>query len=406
MADVDPIERRPDDEVALRVTDLRKTFRIHRERANSLKQLLVGGGRNRYEEFVAVDGVSFDVPTGQALGIIGHNGSGKSTLLKCMARILTPNGGSVTYDKRMAGLLELGAGFHADLSGRDNVFLNAAILGMPRKEIARRFDEIVEFSGLGDFVESQVKTYSSGMYLRLAFSVAIHVDPELLLIDEILAVGDVAFQRKCMDRFVQFRAEGRTLIIVTHDTSSVRHFCDRAIWMDHGSIVEDGKPAPVIDRYTESMLAGTIDAETGGVRRGDGPVRVRSIEMTTTHGGPVRTGDDVTVRLHWHADEPVKRPVFIVKLASNVGVEVTAPANTDAGVVLDEARGEGVAEVRFPRFDLMPGSYVVHTEVTGPGRTLVYDHLQDALSFEVSAGSSSETNGLVTLRPTWTFPRP
>lgn len=166
----------PAPDIALSVNDVHKTFRIYREKSSSLKQYLIGG-RNRYEEFTALDGVSFDVPTGQALGIIGHNGSGKSTLLKCMARILRPNRGSITYDKRMAGLLELGAGFHPDLSGRDNVFLNAAILGMPRREIARRFDDIVEFSGLGDFVESQVKTYSSGMYLRLAFSVAIHVDP-------------------------------------------------------------------------------------------------------------------------------------------------------------------------------------------------------------------------------------
>ncbi|MEL6893703.1 MAG: ABC transporter ATP-binding protein, partial [Actinomycetota bacterium] len=385
--------------------DVHKTFRIHKERASSLKQLLVGGGRNRYDEFVALDGVSFEVPTGQALGIIGHNGSGKSTLLKCMARILTPNSGSIDYSKRMAGLLELGAGFHPDLSGRDNVFLNAAILGMPRKEIANRFDEIVEFSGLGDFVESQVKTYSSGMYLRLAFSVAIHVDPELLLIDEILAVGDVAFQRKCMDRFVQFRDEGRTLIIVTHDTGSVRHFCDRAIWMDHGTIVEDGDPAPVIDRYTESMLAGTIDSATGGIRRGDGPVRVTDVEIAAAHGGPVRTGDDVTVRLRWQSDEAVRRPVFVVKIASSVGVEVTAPANTDGGTVIDEASGSGTVDVHFPRFDLLPGSYVLHTEVTGPGRTIVYDHLQDAAQFEVSAGSSSETKGLVTLRPGWSFQR-
>lgn len=394
----------PSTDIAMSVNDVRKTFRIYREKSSSLKQLIIGG-RNRYEEFTALDGVSFDVPTGQALGILGHNGSGKSTLLKCMARILRPNSGTITYDKRMAGLLELGAGFHPDLSGRDNVFLNAAILGMPRREIARRFDEIVEFSGLGDFVESQVKTYSSGMYLRLAFSVAIHVDPELLLIDEILAVGDVAFQRKCMERFVEFRKEGRTLIIVTHDTGSVRHFCDRAIWMDHGNIVEDGDPAPVIDRYTESMLAGTLDAETGGVRRGDGPIRVTSIEVVTADGGTVHTGDDVTVRLRWHTDEPVRQPVFIVKLATDVGVEVTAPANADAGVVLDAAKGEGVTEVRFPRFDLLPGTYVVHTEVTGPGRTLVYDHLQDAHRFEVSAGSSQETDGLVTLRPTWTFRR-
>ena len=188
--------------IALRVDSVSKTFKVHQERASSLKQYIATGGRNRYEEFHALRNVSLDVSVGEAVGIIGHNGSGKSTLLKCMAKILVPNEGEIIINKRMAALLELGAGFHPELSGRDNVFLNAAILGMARREIELRFDEIVAFSGLEQFIDAPVKTYSSGMYVRLAFAVAINVDPELLLIDEILAVGDVTFQQKCMEKFV------------------------------------------------------------------------------------------------------------------------------------------------------------------------------------------------------------
>jgi ABC-type polysaccharide/polyol phosphate transport system ATPase subunit len=202
-------------ELALRVANVTKTFRLHHEKANSLKQLVAAKGRNRYDEFVALRDVSFDVYEGEVFGVIGENGSGKSTMLKCMAGILQPNAGSVTVRKRMSALLELGAGFHPELSGRENVYLNAAILGMGRRSIAARFDDIVEFSGLENFIDSPVKTYSTGMYVRLAFAVAINVDPQLLIIDEILAVGDVAFQQKCMEKFVDFRNEGRTIVLVT-----------------------------------------------------------------------------------------------------------------------------------------------------------------------------------------------
>jgi ABC-2 type transport system ATP-binding protein len=234
--------------VALNVRDVTKTFRVHHERVNSLKQLVAGRSRNKYEDFYALRDVSFEVRDGEAFGVIGENGSGKSTLLKCMAGILRPNSGHVDSNRRMSALLELGAGFHPDLTGRENVFLNAAILGMGRKEIANRFDEIVDFSGLEQFIDAPVKTYSSGMYVRLAFAVAINVDPELLLIDEILAVGDVTFQQRCMEKFVEFREQGRTLVLVTHDLGSVRDFCDRAVWLDHGRVSGEGDPASQIGR--------------------------------------------------------------------------------------------------------------------------------------------------------------
>lgn len=392
-----------DSDLALSVRDVSKTFRVHSEKASSLKQLIATGARNRYEDFYALRNVSFDVPAGSTLGIIGHNGSGKSTLLKCMAKILTPNEGEIVVNKRMAALLELGAGFHPELSGRDNVFLNASILGMARREIEGRLDEIVGFAGLGEFIDSPVKTYSSGMYIRLAFAVAINVDPELLLIDEILAVGDASFQQKCMEKFVQFREDGRTLVLVSHDTGSVRHFCDRAIWLDHGEIRADGKPEEVIDDYNEAMLGGHENSEGGGIRRGEGPVRISKVEMLVDGvvTDRVRTGDDVVFRMHYESTRAVYAPVFAITLASLAGPIITAPSSRDADEVPAALGGSGTVDITIRDLPLLPGPYVVHSEVTRFGRATYFDHVQNAASFDVVRGTSAEVEGLVTLDPAW-----
>jgi len=391
---------------ALTVDNVTKTFRVHHERASSLKQFIAAGGRNNYEEFTALRNISFSVDAGEAVGIIGHNGSGKSTLLKCMAQILTPNEGHIDIQRRMAALLELGAGFHQELSGRDNVFLNASILGMNRKEIAARLDEIVDFSGLHDFIDTPVKTYSSGMYVRLAFAVAINVDPELLLIDEILAVGDVTFQQKCMEKFVDFRTQGRTLVLVTHDGNTVREFCDRAIWLDHGVIRRDGDPADVVDEYTETMLGAEVSEGAEGSRRGDGQIKVIGTELLVGDVPVDRfcNGDDVTVRLHYEAQASVQRPVFSVTIASLAGAVITEPSTRDVGMVPDTLVGSGYVDVRFDSIPLVASRYVLHTEITGWGRQHVFDHVQNAKTFDVIAGETEEVHGLVTLRPTWSPP--
>jgi ABC-2 type transport system ATP-binding protein len=392
--------------MALSVRGVSKSFRVHHERANSLKQFIAAGGRNRYDEFFALRDVSFEVADGEAFGVIGHNGSGKSTLLKCMAKILRPTSGTIDVHRRMSALLELGAGFHPDLSGRDNVFLNAAILGMPRREIAGRFDEIVEFSGLEEFIDNPVKTYSSGMYVRLAFAVAINVDPQLMLIDEILAVGDVTFQQRCMQKFVEFREQGKTLVLVTHDLRSVRNFCDRAIWLEHGVVTGEGDPAELVDRYTESMLEARREGtELESTRRGSGEIVVEHAELVvdgrvTTM---VRTGDDVTLRMHVTASERVENPVFAVRIGRMGAAIVTAPCTRDVGEVPATLEGTATVEVRLPSIALLPGPHVVHTEVTGFGRQHVFDHVQNAVQFDVLAGESRETDGLVTMHPAWSI---
>ena len=212
------------------VENVSKKYRLYRERNNSLKIAIMRGGRAKVDMFWALQDVSFEVYEGSTTGLIGENGSGKSTMLKCLARILRPDTGSVSVTGKMSALLELGAGFHPELSGRENVFLNGAILGLKQKELAAKFDDIVDFAGIGQYIDEPVKNYSSGMYVRLGFSVAINVEPDILLVDEVLAVGDEAFQRKCLERFADLKNSGKTVIIVSLSIGSVINMCDHVIW--------------------------------------------------------------------------------------------------------------------------------------------------------------------------------
>lgn len=238
---------------AVEVRNVSKLFRLHHERNQSLKSAIMRGRISRYEEFTAVNNVSFDVKAGSTFGLIGSNGSGKSTLLKCLARIYSPNKGSITYNGRMAALLEVGSGFHHELSGKENIYLNGSILGMSKKEIDRKYDEIVDFSGVEKFIDQPIKNYSSGMYVRLGFSVAISVEPDILVADEVLAVGDEAFQRKCLDKFMDFKKSGRTVILVSHSMESIKDMCDQAAWLEKGNLQVVGNSKDVVSQYLKSL---------------------------------------------------------------------------------------------------------------------------------------------------------
>ena len=238
---------------AVVVDNVSLKYRLFKERNDSLKTALLRGRRSVHEDFLALDQVSFSVPVGSTFGLIGRNGAGKSTLLKCLAKILYPDGGSITANGRVASLLEVGSGFHPELTGRENIFLNGSILGMSRKELTQKFDEIVEFSGVGKFIDQPVKNYSSGMYVRLGFSIAINVDPDILVVDEILSVGDAAFKLKCAKKFVDFKEAGKTVIMVTHSMGSLRDMCDQAAWLDNGRLVEVGTAQNVIASYRKSV---------------------------------------------------------------------------------------------------------------------------------------------------------
>jgi lipopolysaccharide transport system ATP-binding protein len=243
-------------EIAVRVDHVSKKFRLYHERNQSLKSAIMRGRLSVHEDFWALKDVSFEVPTGSTFGLIGSNGSGKSTLLKCLAKIYYPEAGTISAQGRIAALLEVGSGFHPELSGRENVFLNGSILGMSKKEITRKFDEIVDFSGVEQFIDQPVKNYSSGMYVRLGFAVAINVDPDVLIVDEVLSVGDADFQEKCSQKFADFKRDGKTVILVSHSMGSVQEMCDHAAWLSHGELVQMGEAEPTIKAYLDSLHSG------------------------------------------------------------------------------------------------------------------------------------------------------
>src|SRR5439155_3256927 len=257
---------------AVRFDSVSKRFTIHHERARSFQDLLVHGLRrgDSSEEFWALREISFAAEPGAAIGIVGTNGSGKSTLLKLATRILRPTSGKVTVSGRVSALLELGAGFHPELSGRDNVFLNASILGMQRREVAARFDAIVRFAELERLIDVPVKHYSSGQHARLGFAVAVHVDPDVLLIDEVLSVGDETFQERCLEAIYRFRRAGKTILFVSHDLASVRSLCTEAIWLDQGRVRAHGEPGTVVaDYFAAAHAGGATDGEEGAYDAGD-----------------------------------------------------------------------------------------------------------------------------------------
>jgi lipopolysaccharide transport system ATP-binding protein len=240
---------------AILVQGMSKRFRLYRRRHQSIKEILVRRSLGDWEDLWAVRGLTFEVPRGQFLGVIGHNGSGKSTLLKLLSQILTPDEGTLEITGRVSSLLELGAGFQAEYTGRENVYLYGSLLGLRRRDIVREYESILEFSELEHFIDYPVKNYSSGMYTRLGFSVAVHLEPDILLIDEVLAVGDASFQQKCYEHLNRLRARGCTIILVSHDLTSVGKFCERGIWLDHGRLVADGDADSTIQAY--------LDATTG-----------------------------------------------------------------------------------------------------------------------------------------------
>ena len=238
---------------AVRVNHVSKRFRLYHERNQTLKSAILRGKTSKHEDFWALKDIAFDVVQGHTHGLIGSNGSGKSTLLKCLAKIYWPTSGSIEYRGRMASLLEVGSGFHLELSGRENIYLNGSILGMSKKEIDSKFDEIVDFSGVERFLDQPVKNYSSGMYVRLGFSIAINVDPDILVVDEVLSVGDEEFQRKSFRKFSEFKTRGKTVILVTHSLSVVEELCDTVTWINDGEMMATGDAGVVVERYRSSI---------------------------------------------------------------------------------------------------------------------------------------------------------
>lgn len=372
----------------VRIDDVSKRFVIRKD--NSLKERLVTLGRlgrRHREEFWALRGVSANIEAGHTVALIGHNGSGKSTLLKVIGGIIDSTAGTVQRRGRIAALLELGAGFHPDLTGRENVFLNASILGLSREQTEDRFDEILAFSGIGEFIDTQVKFYSSGMYVRLAFAVAVHTDPDLLLVDEVLAVGDEAFQRKCLDKIRSFQEEGRTIILVTHSLSQVIELCDRAILLDHGRVEFDGEPRSAVARFRdllEDQRQSDLDASTEPSQP-VGKVLSASVKAVgRAVGDPVQPGDDLEVTMTVRYEGEIKDWVGAVQIDNNLGQVVYGTTTKRVRHAL-RALGPEPRTLRLVLSDVNfgPGKYFVSCSLMEFSGVHLHD-LPQAASFDAA----------------------
>jgi ABC-2 type transport system ATP-binding protein len=379
---------------AIEVDAVSKRFRLYHEKFTSLKERALHFGKVPFEDFWALRDVELDIEAGETFGLLGHNGSGKSTLLKCIAGILRPTTGEIRTVGRLAALLELGAGFQPDLSGRENIYLNASILGMKRSEIDRRFDDIVAFAELEQFIDNQVKFYSSGMYIRLGFAVAINVDPEILLVDEVLAVGDEAFQRKCLDKVHTFQQEGRTIIVVTHSPDMVRQICDRAAALDHGRMVALGDPNDVIRTFREKLMTGVksvLDIDDPEMGKSElsplwHKVRIRGIEVLYRQPGSssVHPGEGLAFRVAYETRDAIGDIVAGIALYGPQGQLVHGTNTHLLGQDLPGLSGTGTITFSFSSLPLIDGAYRLTVGLHNLGG-LQYDHWEQEAVVEVSA---------------------
>ena len=359
-------------EATISASGVGKRFQLHHQRATSLKERLLLHRRAGSEELWALRDVDLEIGDGLTVGLIGPNGSGKSTLLKVLSGILAPTTGTVAVRGRVASLLELGAGFNGELTGRENIYLNAAILGLSRRETSRQFDDIVAFAELEPFIDNQVKHYSSGQYVRLGFAVAVHVDPDILLVDEVLAVGDESFQRKCLTKIAEFQDRGCTILFVTHALDLVPRICGRAVVLDHGRVLHDGDPVEAAEKL-RSLLGTAADQSGGAVLAANRPrfARIRLFDPTTgVHKGHFTPGEPLAVDFDVAA--PAGSPPVSVRLA------VTGPADVPLWVMDSDPLTfgpDGIATVRFTVKELPPvkGIFAFAAALRDPGTKVTYD---------------------------------
>lgn len=393
----------------LLVQHVSKVFPLYRRPSDRIREILPWFGKPHRRDFWAVRDVSFRVERGQVLSLIGPNGSGKSTLLQIVSGILNPTSGRVLKQGRVAALLELGAGFNPEFTGRENVFLNGEIMGLTRREVGAAFPHIEQFAGIGAFIDRPVKEYSTGMYVRLAFSTAIHVEPEILIVDEALAVGDAIFANRCVSKFEELKKRGVTVLFVSHDLGLVKRLSDRAIFMLEGRVVEEGKPKDVVNRYVgfvlerESGAAADPPADTGlapSYRHGDGISRIRGVDMLNASGESARafaSGERVTVRVSATFEGAVENPVVGILIRNRLGMDVFGTNTRIEQVRLGAYEtGEGL-EIDFIMDCHLTRQEYTLTVATQHADGMSQDWLDDALQFTVV--DSKDIAGVLNLRP-------
>jgi lipopolysaccharide transport system ATP-binding protein len=382
---------------SIRVENVSKAYRLGkaaqetmlRERVASFLRSPFSREQDRGEILWALQDVSFSIKEGEVVGIIGRNGAGKSTLLKVLSKITHPTSGRMKVAGRVASLLEVGTGFHEELTGRENIYLNGSILGMKRREVEEKLDAIVSFAGVERFVDTPIKRYSSGMRLRLGFAVAAHLDPDVLIIDEVLAVGDAGFQKKCLRVMEDLRSGGRTVLFVSHNMAAVENLCSRGIWIDNGRIREDGQTRGIIQSYmatfAEAQQAGS-DLRRIEVRRGSGEIRYTGIELLSPEGRPqpvTRSGEALTIRLYYNAEKPIPYASFGIRLTTDLGTLVTDTSTWHHGIDIPEVPpGDGHIDLEIDGVNLLQASYYLSLWITGVD-SRIHDGLEYCTRLEV-----------------------
>lgn len=381
----------------VRVDNISKVYRLYHRHVDRVKEVLLPG-RKYHRDFYALNDVSFKLARGHTLGVVGRNGSGKSTLLKIIAGILTPTGGTVVTMGRVATLLELGAGFNPLLTGLENIYFNGTIMGCTRREMTGRLDAIIEFAGIGDYLDQPVRTYSSGMFVRLAFAVAISVDPDILLVDEALAVGDMNFQAKCFRQLAKFREEGKTVVFVTHALDTVVRYCDRAIVLEQGRLVADDSPKAAVDAYKQVMTGCSADgadplknASGETLSYGNRQAEIVDFALLDEAARPVNLLEhsrrfSIRMKVRFNAD--IAAPVFAYTIKDLKGLEVCGTNTEFKKVVTGTFRKGDTAEVSFEQvLNMQSGKYALSLGCVGygPGGLVVYHRLYDAVVFQVSS---------------------
>lgn len=398
---------------AIEIDRVSKRFILHPERRTGVKERFVRGRAPKGREFWALKDVSLSIPRGTSVGIIGHNGSGKSTALKVLAGIYRPTTGQVRVDGRVSALLELGAGFHPELTGRENIRLNAAILGMSKRQVDATMDDIIDFSGIEEFIDTPTKVYSSGMYVRLGFAVAVKADPEILVVDEVIAVGDEEFQRRCMDYLSELRRQGSTVVLVSHSMAAVENVCRDAVWLDHGRVLATGPASEVVSKYMAHVNAdesfsgggtGRGPEDVDANRVGTGEIKVTGIEVLDDSGELAaslvmeRAGG---IRVHYTASERVDQVVFGLGFVHESGVTAAGPNSRRTGLRSLEA-GQGFVDFQMESVLLSAGTYAVSTAIVEGGH--FFDFLDKAFSVRVVPSGVHEP-GIMIQPGRWTGSR-
>ena len=390
---------------AVALDGVSKRFLIDRRRASGLKERvldLARGRRAEREELWALREVSLQIGRGETLAVIGPNGGGKSTLLQVIAGILEPDAGRASVHGRVTSLLELGAGFTPDLTGRENIFLNASLHGLSRRDVAPRLDAIVAFAELERFIDMPVRNYSSGMYMRLGLAVAVHLDPEIVLVDEAFAVGDEAFQRKALHKLREFQQQGVTIVLVSHDPLLVERTAQRAVLLQRGRLVHSGRTAETLAVYHQ--LASAEGYVPGEHRWGSKAVVIEQVEIRTEDGRPAdvfRTGQTLVLAMRYTSATRVHRPVFGLAIYHEDGVHLTGPNTRMSGFPIDTVEGPGEVRFTVPALPMLPGRYVVSVSVYDHELVDAYDHRERVTTFTVVEGGTLERFGLITLHGKW-----